>query len=142
MEAAERANGVAASADPPSVSIGMPVYNMESTLSEAINTVLNQTFSDFQLIISDNASDDGTEEICRAAARQDSRIIYHRNPENILGENFRLTFLLSKGKYFMWAAADDARRPEMVTRCVEALESDPAVFGHNPVAGNNWPGLK
>ncbi len=111
----------------PKVSIGMPVYNMESTLQEAIDTVLNQTFSDFQLIISDNASDDGTEEICRAAASQDSRIIYHRNPENIFVENFRLTFLLSKGKYFMWAAADDSRRPEMIARCVEALEADPAV---------------
>ncbi|MEE9259919.1 MAG: glycosyltransferase family A protein [Candidatus Scalindua sediminis] len=104
----------------------MPVYNMEDTLQEAIDTVLNQTFSDFQLIISDNASDDGTEEICRAAARQDSRIIYHRNPENILVENFRLALLLSKGEYFMWAAADDSRRPEMVARCVEALEADHA----------------
>ncbi len=110
----------------PKVSIGMPVYNMEDTLQEAIDTVLNQTFSDFQLIISDNASDDGTEEICRAAARQDSRIIYHRNPENILVENFRLALLLSKGEYFMWAAADDSRRPEMVARCVEALEADHA----------------
>lgn len=110
----------------PKVSIGMPVYNMENTLPEAINTVLNQTFSDFELIISDNASDDGTEEICRAAAKLDSRIIYHQNSVNILGnENFRLTFLLSKGKYFMWAAADDSRRPEMVARCVEALEADP-----------------
>ena len=109
----------------PKVSIGMPVYNMESTLPEAINTVLNQTFSDFQLIISDNASDDGTEEICRAAARQDSRVIYHRNPVNILAENFHLTLLLSKGKYFMWASADDARRPEMIARCVEVLEANP-----------------
>ena len=109
----------------PKVSIGMPVYNMEDTLQEAIDTVLNQTFSDFQLIISDNASDDGTEEICRAAESQDSRIIYHRNSENIFAENFRLTFLLSTGKYFMWAAADDARRPEMVSRCVEALDADP-----------------
>jgi glycosyltransferase involved in cell wall biosynthesis len=108
----------------PKVGIGMPVYNMESTLQEAIDTVLNQTFSDFQLIISDNASDDGTEEICRAAAKQDSRVIYHRNTVNILAENFHLAFLLSKGKYFMWAAADDARRPEMVARCVEALEAD------------------
>ncbi|MEE9606011.1 MAG: glycosyltransferase [Candidatus Scalindua sp.] len=111
----------------PKVSIGMPVFNMEDTLQEAIDTVLNQTFSDFQLIISDNASDDGTEEICRAAARQDSRIIYHRNPENIFGENFRLILMLSTGKYFMFAAADDARRPEMVARCVEALEADPKV---------------
>ncbi len=109
----------------PKVSIGMPVYNMEDTLQEAIDTVLNQTFSDFQLIISDNASDDGTEEICRAAARQDSRVIYHRNSENILAENFRLLVLLSKGKYFMWAGARHSRRPEMVARCVEALEEDP-----------------
>ena len=109
----------------PKVSIGMPVYNMEDTVQEAIDSVLNQTFSDFQLIISDNASDDGTEEICRAAARQDSRVIYHRNPVNILAENFHLTLLLSKGKYFMWASADDARRPEMIARCVEVLEANP-----------------
>ena len=109
----------------PKVSIGMPVYNMENTVQEAIDSVLNQTFTDFQLIISDNASDDGTEEICRAAARQDSRIIYHRNPVNILVENFHLTLLLSKGKYFMWAAGDDSRRPEMVARCVETLDADP-----------------
>ncbi|MBO1224514.1 MAG: glycosyltransferase family 2 protein [Candidatus Scalindua sediminis] len=109
----------------PKVSIGMPVYNMENTVQEAIDTVLNQTFSDFQLIISDNASDDGTEEICRAAAKQDSRVTYHHNPVNIgISENSRLTLLLSKGKYFMWAAADDARRPEMVSRCVEALDED------------------
>lgn len=110
----------------PTVSIGMPVYNMENTLPEAIYTVLNQTFSDFELIISDNASNDGTEEICRVAAKQDSRIIYNRNSENIFSaENFRLTFMLSKGKYFMWAAADDSRKPEMVARCVEALKADP-----------------
>ncbi len=110
----------------PKVSIGMPVYNMEDTLQEAIDTVLNQTFSDFQLIISDNASDDGTEEICRAAESQDSRVIYFRCPENIGGTpNFSRTFLMSTGKYFMWAAADDSRRPEMVSRCVEALDEDP-----------------
>ena len=109
----------------PKVSIGMPVYNMENTVQEAINTILNQTFSDFELIISDNASDDGTGEICQAAAQKDSRITYHRNPHNIVGENFKLVFLLSKGEYFMWAAADDARRPEMVERCVEVLDKDP-----------------
>lgn len=109
----------------PKVSIGMPVYNMEDTLQEAIDTVLNQTFSDFQLFLSDNASDDDTEEICRAAARQDSRIIYHRAPINEGKENFRRTFLMSTGKYFMWAAADDSRRPEMLSRCVEALDADP-----------------
>ena len=111
----------------PKVSIGMPVYNMENTVQEAIDTILNQTFSDFELIISDNASDDGTGEICRAAARKDSRIIYHRNAENILGsKNFQMTFSISKeGKYFMWAAADDSRKPEMIAKCVEALEADP-----------------
>ncbi|MBF0232708.1 MAG: glycosyltransferase family 2 protein [Desulfamplus sp.] len=101
---------------------------MENTVQEAIDTVLNQTFSDFELIISDNASDDGTGEICRAAAKRDSRVIYHRNSNNIVGENFRLTLLLSRGKYFMWAAADDARKPKMLKRCVEALDSDPAAI--------------
>ena len=109
----------------PKVSIGMPVYNMADTLPEAIDTILNQTFTDFELIISDNASDDGTEEICRSYAKQDARITYHRNTHNIVGENFRLTQLLSKGEYFMWAAADDSRKPEMVDSCVDALEKDP-----------------
>lgn len=118
----------------PTVSIGMPVYNMVNTVQEAIDTILNQTFSDFELIISDNASDDGTDEICRAAAKKDSRVIYFRCPENAGGEvNFRRTLLLSTGKYFMWAAADDARRPEMVSRYVETLDEDPTavlVYSH------------
>jgi glycosyltransferase involved in cell wall biosynthesis len=102
----------------------MPVYNMEDTVGEAIETVLSQTFTDFELIICDNASTDGTAEICRAAANKDDRVTYYRNSDNILGENFRLAFLLSKGKYFMWAAADDSRKPEMVAKCVDVLESD------------------
>ena len=109
----------------PVVSVGMPVFNMEDTVEEAIETVLSQTFTDFELIICDNASTDGTGEICKAAARKDDRITYHRNKDNILGENFRLVFLLSKGQYFMWAAADDSRKPEMIAKCVAALESDP-----------------
>ncbi len=108
----------------PTVSIGMPVYNMESTLQEAIDTVLNQTFTDFELIICDNASDDDTEEICRTAESLDSRITYLRCPENIPAECLRRPFLMSTGKYFMWAAADDARKPEMISRCVEALDAD------------------
>ena len=110
----------------PKVSIGMPVYNMENTVQEAIDTILGQTFTDFQLLISDNASDDGTEEICRTAESQDSRVTYFRCPENIPSENFHRTLVMSTGKYFMWAAADDSRRPKMVARCVEALEADQA----------------
>ncbi len=109
----------------PKVSIGMPVYNMDDTVKEAIDTILSQTFTDFELIICDNASDDGTEKICRTAASKDPRIRYHRNTHNLGGENFRLTVMLAKADYFMWAAADDYRRPEMVSRCVEALDSDP-----------------
>jgi len=109
------------------VTIGMPVFNMEGTVQEAIDTILGQTFSDFELIISDNASEDRTGEICREAAASDPRVRYHRNAQNVLAENFRLVVLLGKGEYFMWAAADDSRMPEMVEKCVAPLEADPDV---------------
>ncbi len=109
----------------PLVSVGMPVYNMEDTVGEAIDTVLSQTFTDFELIICDNASTDGTGRICQAAADRDPRVRYQRNSNNILGENFRLCVLLSRGKYFLLAAADDSRKPQMIERCLNALESHP-----------------
>ena len=64
------------------VSIGLPVYNGEAFLTESIESLLAQTFDDFELIISDNASTDGTEEICRSFAAADARIQYHREPTN------------------------------------------------------------
>lgn len=112
----------------PTVSIGLAVFNGDRYLAQAIESILNQTYTDFELIISDNASTDNTEEICKRYAAQDDRIIYHRNPKNIGGaNNENLTFKLSKGKYFRWAAHDDVCHPELLENLVAGLESAPDI---------------
>lgn len=112
----------------PLVSIGMAVYNGEKYLDEAIRSILAQTYTNFELIISDNASTDRTAEICQRYAAQDARIRYSRNETNIGGaNNENLTFRLSRGKYFRWAAHDDICAPELIERCVEVLETHPEV---------------
>ena len=112
----------------PRVSIGLPVYNGERYLSEAIESLLNQTFHDFEIIICDNASDDRTEAICRSYASRDQRIRYHRNGKNIgASANFNLSFRLATGKYFKWAAHDDLHGREFLLQCVEILDEDPRV---------------
>ena len=109
----------------PRVSIGMPVYNGERFISEAIDSILNQSFTDFELIITDNDSDDRTEEICTTYANQDSRISYHRNPNNLgAAGNYNLTFKLARGEYFKWAAHDDMLEPEFIFQCVHVLDSE------------------
>jgi glycosyltransferase involved in cell wall biosynthesis len=114
--------------NPPCLSIGLPVYNGERYLREAIDGVLAQTFGDFELIVVDNASTDGTETICREYAAADPRICYVRNATN-LGSlpNFNLTFAHARGRYFKWAADDDVVQPEFVGRCLERLEREPDV---------------
>ena len=112
----------------PCVSIGLPVYNGERFLTEAIESLLSQTYQDFELIISDNASTDRTEEICRKYAAQDPRIRYSRNAANIGGtNNANLTFELAHGEYFRWAADDDRCAPTLVERLVEELDKRPDV---------------
>ncbi len=112
----------------PKVSIGLAVYNGEKYLKQAVNSILAQTFTDFELIISDNASTDRTQQICEEYARQDPRIRYSRNPENIGGaNNENLTFKLSRGRYFRWAAHDDVCGPRLLEKLVEALDSDPSI---------------
>jgi glycosyltransferase involved in cell wall biosynthesis len=93
----------------PLVSIGMPVYNGEKFIREALDSLLAQTFTDFELIISDNASTDNTEAICLEYAAKDARIRYVRQPEN-RGVLFNFQFVLdeARGEYFMWSAHDDA----------------------------------
>jgi glycosyltransferase involved in cell wall biosynthesis len=110
------------------VSIGLPVYNGENFLAAAIESVLAQTFGDFCLVISDNASTDRTEEICRRYARQDARLEYHRAAVNGgIVWNFNQVFRLSSSEYFMWFAHDDLLGPTYVERCLEVLESDASV---------------
>lgn len=117
----------------PTISIGMPVYNGDNYLERAITTVLNQTFEDFELIICDNSSSDGTQAICERYAKEDKRIRYIRHPENIgAAANFRATFHESSSTYFKWAAHDDTFAPTYLEKTAAALAANPdAVLSHS-----------
>src|SRR2546425_2356723 len=111
----------------PRVSVGMPVYNGERYLAEAVDSLLAQTYEDFELIICDNASTDRTGEIARSYAARDTRVRYARNEKNLgAGGNFRRGFALASGEYFRWAASDDVCAPQSLARCVEVLDQEPA----------------
>jgi glycosyltransferase involved in cell wall biosynthesis len=104
------------------------VYNGEQFLPQTLDSLLAQTYRDFELIICDNCSTDRTEQICRSYSERDSRVRYHRNPANIgAPRNFNLTVSLSRGEYFKWAGADDLCAPEMIERCVAILDQRPEV---------------
>ncbi|NEP60959.1 MAG: glycosyltransferase family 2 protein [Symploca sp. SIO2G7] len=112
----------------PCISIGLPVYNGENFLEESLKSLLSQTFEDFELIISDNASTDRTRAICQAYAAQDKRIRYYYNQENFgPAWNYNRVFELSRGKYFKWAAHDDICTPEFLEKCFEVLENNPSI---------------
>jgi glycosyltransferase involved in cell wall biosynthesis len=111
----------------PKVSIGVPVYNGERTLRAALESLVNQTFSDFEIIISDNASNDGTEAICKEYMARDPRIRYVRQSSNIGPiENFKWVLDAAKTEYFMWSAADDVRSNDYLGANVEFLEDNPS----------------
>ncbi len=110
----------------PKVSIGLPVYNGERFLVAAIESLLAQEFSDFELLISDNASSDSTWQICRHYAQLDRRIRLHRNDHNIGAiANFELVLRKSTGRYFTWTAHDDLLHPKFLVRCVAFLDDHP-----------------
>jgi glycosyltransferase involved in cell wall biosynthesis len=112
----------------PRVSIGVPVYNGEKYLPAALDSLLAQTFTDFEIIISDNCSTDSTQDICQRYAAQDSRIRYERQSKNIgVWGNFNFVFGQARGEYYRWHAADDICAPTYLERCVEELERDPSV---------------
>lgn len=112
----------------PRVSIGMPVRNGQPFLELAVDSILGQDFGDLELIISDNASTDATEEICRAYAKVDRRVQYHRNAENIgAARNYNRTFAFARGEYFKWAAHDDICLPGFLSGCVDVLDRDAGV---------------
>ena len=113
---------------PPRVSIGMPVFNGEKYLKQAIDSILEQTYQDFELIISDNASTDKTQQICLEYAKKDNRINYHRNTRNIgAPKNYNHVFWLSSGEYFKWTAHDDILITDYLEKCVRVLDNDPSV---------------
>jgi glycosyltransferase involved in cell wall biosynthesis len=112
----------------PRVSIGLPVYNGERFIRDTLDSIRAQTFQDWELIISDNASTDGTAEICREYAARDPRIRHERNLRNIGGtRNFNRTIELASAPYFKSANADDLCEPDLVARCVETLDQHPEV---------------
>jgi len=117
------------SASLPRLCVGLPVYNGEKYLAQALDSLLEQTCADFQLLIADNASTDGTERICRTYAARDPRIRYYRNTENIgAARNWYYVFELCQCEYFKWAAHDDIYAPEFLQRCVEALDQDHSII--------------
>lgn len=108
----------------PLVSVGMPIRNGAKTLEHAIESIINQTYSNIEITISDNCSEDNTAEICRKYADRDHRIKYFRQqkPINAL-DNFRFVFEKSRGKYFMWAAHDDLRCNNYIQTLLKGFES-------------------
>jgi glycosyltransferase involved in cell wall biosynthesis len=110
----------------PKITLGLLVYNGERYLGQTIDSILSQTYGDFVLLVSDNASIDGTEDICRSYAAQDKRISYIRQRENIgaMG-NFNYLASCATTDYFKWCAADDLIAPSFLAICIEFLESQP-----------------
>lgn len=112
----------------PLITIGLPVYNSERYLRQSLDSLLGQTYSDFVLVISDNASTDGTAEICRQYAAADSRVKYYRNETNIGNpRNFNRVADLCATRYLKWSTADDYWAPTFLERSLEIMERDSTI---------------
>ena len=110
----------------PLVSVGLPVRNAAGRVAEVVRSVLAQDHEHLELVISDNASTDATEEVCRALAREDARIAYHRQPEDIgLVANFVFVLHRAQGKFIRWIGDDDRLAPGYVSRMVRVFAADP-----------------
>lgn len=126
----------------PRLSVGLLVYNGEEYLAESLDALIGQSYEDYELIISDNASTDGTADICRRYARQDSRIRYIRQPRNI-GLSPNRSFLIdqARGELFKEASHDDLYARDLLMRCVEALDENPHfVLAHSWTAAIDGQG--
>jgi len=115
------------------VTLAMPIYNGEQYVEETLRSILAQDFADFELIITDNASTDRTEEICRGFAARDQRIRYVRNERNLgASANYNLGLSLATGEFFKWCAHDDLISPNCIGALVNALEQDSEAVGAFP----------
>jgi len=120
-------SGINAAGRSPHVFIGLPVYNGARFLVQAVDSLLAQSYRNFTLLISDNASGDETQALCQRYAASDERIRYIRQPINIgAPANWNFVANQAEGKYFKWATANDECAPGMIEECVEALEADPS----------------
>ena len=110
----------------PLVSIGLPVFNGENFVAQALRCLLDQTFTDWELIISDNCSTDRTWSVCSEFAARDRRIRLYRSERNLgVTPNYNRVFELSRGKYFKWITHDDCFDPQFIERCLQALMNNP-----------------
>lgn len=108
--------------------LGLTVYNGERYVAEAIECALAQSFGDFDMVISDNASTDASEEICRHFAKQDRRIRYLRNDTNIgAGPNFNRAFAACRSPFYKWMAHDDLMAPTFLEECMAMMRADDGV---------------
>jgi glycosyltransferase involved in cell wall biosynthesis len=118
----------------PRLTIGLPVYNGEKYVAESIDALLGQSFTDFELIISDNASTDSTGEICRRYEKQDSRVRYFRQQQNVgLAPNVNFIVGQARGELYKEASHDDLYAENLLERCVQALDEYPQV-----VLAHSW----
>jgi glycosyltransferase involved in cell wall biosynthesis len=109
----------------PTVSIGLPVFNGERFLAQALNALLAQTFTDFEIIVSDNASTDSTPEICERFVRTDARVRYVRQAQNIgAPRNWNAVVHEAKGQFFKWASANDYCNECFIEQCLKVLEAN------------------
>ncbi len=119
----------------PLVSVIMPAYNAEKFIGEAIESILNQTFKDFEFIILDDCSKDKTWEIIQEYAKKDERIIPVKNEKNLnIALNRNKGVEMSKGKYVVWQDADDISKPERIEKLFNYMESHPEVG----ICGSNF----
>jgi len=118
----------------PRLTIGLPVYNGEKYIAESLEALLGQSFTEFELIVSDNASTDSTGDICRRYQKQDSRLRYYRQPRNIgLSPNHNFVVDQARGELFKWASYDDLYARDLLERCIDALDKYPEV-----VLAHSW----
>lgn len=121
----------------PRLSIGLPVYNGESYLAESIEALLGQSYENFELIISDNASTDGTADLCHDYEKQDSRICYFRQQRNVgLAPNVNFLIGKARGELYKEASHDDLYARDLIERCVNVLDEHPQV-----VLAHSWTAL-
>ena len=121
----------------PRLTIGLPVYNGANYLAESLEALLGQSYENFELIISDNASTDDTSGICRRYEKRDSRIRYYRQPRNLgLAPNHNFPVERAQGELFKWASHDDLYARDLLERCVEALDEYPHV-----VLAHSWTAM-
>ena len=114
--------------DRPLVSIGMPVYNGEKYIRQALDSLLAQEYENFEVVISDNASTDNTGPICKGYVKRDSRVIYLRNEQNLGAPyNFKRVLDESSGEYFMWASCHDVWEPQFISKCLQPLIHKPTL---------------